>query len=64
MRMAVVFFKPFYERALFALVNRLEDLSSTLLHQRRSPLADFLKRHFKPTKLLRAQFREHFTHLP
>ena len=38
--------------------------STPLLHQRGSALADFLKRHFEATKLLRAQFREHSLHLP
>jgi uncharacterized protein YbjT (DUF2867 family) len=37
---------------------------STLLHQRGSALADFLKCRFEATKLLRAQFREHSLHLP
>jgi putative oxidoreductase len=37
---------------------------STLLHQRGSALADFLKRRFEATKLLRAEFREHSLHLP
>ena len=37
---------------------------STLLHQRGSALADFLKRHFEATKFLRTQFREHSLHLP
>ena len=36
---------------------------STLLHERGSALADFLKRHFKATQLLMAQFREHSLHL-
>src|SRR5258706_16006702 len=36
---------------------------STLLHQRGSALADFLKCRFEATKLLRAQFREHSLHL-
>src|SRR5260370_12279205 len=36
---------------------------STLLHQRGSALADFLKCRFEVTKLLRAQFREHSLHL-
>src|SRR5260370_34259608 len=37
---------------------------STLLHQRGSALAHFLKCRFEATKLLRAQFREHSLHLP
>src|SRR5260370_19425270 len=37
---------------------------STLLHQRGSALADFLECHFEAAKLLRAQLREHFLHLP
>src|ERR1700759_1322325 len=37
---------------------------STLLHQRGSTLADFLKCRFEATKFLRAQFREHSLHLP
>src|SRR5258708_4239054 len=36
---------------------------STLLHERSGALADFLKRHFQTTKLLRAQLREHSFHL-
>src|SRR6266404_7176051 len=36
---------------------------STLLHQRGSALADFLKCRFEATKFLRAQFREHTLHL-
>src|ERR1700693_1088133 len=36
---------------------------STLLHQRGSALAHFLKCPFEATKLLRAQFREHSLHL-
>src|SRR6266481_3928124 len=36
---------------------------STLLHQRGSALADFLKCRFEATKPLRAQFREHSLHL-
>ena len=31
--------------------------------ERGSPLADLLKRHFQTTKLIRAQFREHSSHL-
>jgi hypothetical protein len=34
-----------------------------LFHERLSSLADFLKRHFEVTKLLRAQYREHSLHL-
>src|SRR6185295_14876817 len=37
---------------------------SRLLHQRNSSLADFLKLHFKATKLLGAQIGEYFLHLP
>ena len=36
---------------------------STVFHQRGSTLTDFLKRHFKSTKLIRAYFREHSLHL-
>src|SRR5258708_28449630 len=36
---------------------------STLLHERSSALADFLKRHFEATKFVRTQFREHSLHL-
>src|SRR5260370_40689055 len=36
---------------------------STLLHQRGSALADFLKCRFEVTKLVRAQVREHSLHL-
>ena len=36
---------------------------STLLHQRGSALADFLKCRFETTKFLRAQFRERSLHL-
>jgi hypothetical protein len=35
-----------------------------LLHQRRSPLADLLKRRFEAAKLLRTQFRKHSPHQP
>ena len=35
-----------------------------LFDQRRSPLAGLFKRHFKAAKLPRAQFGEHFLHLP
>jgi hypothetical protein len=38
--------------------------STPLFHQRRCPLADFLKRHFEAAKLLRTQFREYRPHLP
>ena len=34
------------------------------LHQRGSAFADLLKRHLEDTKFLRAQFAEHFSHLP
>src|ERR1700733_7964006 len=37
---------------------------STLLHQRGSALADFLKGHFEATKFLRTQLREPPLHLP
>ena len=37
---------------------------STLLHQRDSALADFLKCRFEATKFLWTQFREHSLHLP
>ena len=37
---------------------------STLIHQRGSALASFLERRFKATKLFRAEFGEHFLHLP
>ena len=37
---------------------------SAPLAQRRSPLADLLKRHFEAATLLRAQFGEHYSHLP
>src|SRR6266852_5989122 len=37
---------------------------STLLDQRGSALADFLKLNFESTKFLRAQFREYLLHLP
>ncbi len=37
---------------------------STILQQRGSALADFFKCRFEPTKLLRAEFREHSLHLP
>src|SRR5260370_30263531 len=36
---------------------------SPRLHERSGALADFLKRHFQTTKLLRAQLREHSFHL-
>ena len=35
-----------------------------LLHQGGSALTDFLQGHFEAAKLVRAQFREHFSHLP
>src|SRR5579863_1355468 len=43
--------------------NPLAPTISFRLHKRNGALADLLKRHFKTTKLLRAQFREHFPHL-
>jgi len=50
------------QNASHASANSME--RSTLLHERSGALADFLKRHFQATKVLRAQFREHFPHLP
>src|SRR5437868_9677199 len=44
--------------------DRCFHLLSLLPIERGSALADFLEPHFKTTKLLRAQFREHFLHLP
>lgn len=35
----------------------------TLLHERSGSLADFLERRLQNAKFLRAQFREHFSHL-
>src|SRR5258705_2018840 len=43
--------------------RELASCRSTLLHERSSTLADFLKRHFEATQLLRAQLREHSLHL-
>src|SRR5580693_8193444 len=62
-------FQPGSGSAAFRVqINRALSLTtpwrrSTLLHQRGSPLADFLERHFQITKLLRAQLREHSFHL-
>ena len=44
--------------------DRCFHLLSLLPIERGSALADFLEPHFKTAKLLRAQFREHFPHLP
>ena len=38
----------------FRFADKPDGSRSTLLHQGRSALADFLERHFKATKLLRA----------
>src|SRR5260370_3781234 len=71
--LTIIFFVPIDPRSSVApgtrhfesTINRgLACSRSTLLHQRSGALAELLKRHFQRTKFLRAQFREHFLHLP
>src|SRR5260370_133093 len=58
-------FQPGSWNAAFRASRERERAScrSTLLHERSSALADFLKRHFEATKFVRTQFREHSLHL-
>lgn len=47
-----------------AIIRKLAESLSALLHERFSALADFLQRNFQFAKFLRTQFREHSFHLP